>query len=59
MTDNNELQSEQDAHQKILVADDSKIISNIVSRAFQDSYEVVTAYNGKEAINIIHIFSLL
>ena len=39
---------------KILVADDSKIISNIVSRAFKDDYEVVVAYNGREAINIIN-----
>ncbi len=38
---------------KILVADDSKIISNIVERAFKDQYEVLVALNGKEAIDII------
>ena len=38
---------------KILVADDSKIISNIISRAFQNEYEVVVAVNGKEAIDIV------
>ncbi len=38
---------------KILVADDSKIISNIVERAFKDQYEIVIAYNGKEAIDIV------
>ena len=38
---------------KILVADDSKIISNIIERAFQDKYEVVVAVNGKEAIDIV------
>ena len=38
---------------KILVADDSKIISNIVDRAFRDEYEVLVAYNGKEAIDIV------
>ena len=38
---------------KIIVADDSKIISNIVERAFKDQYEVLTAYNGKEAIDMI------
>lgn len=38
---------------KILVADDSKIISNIVNRAFNGEYEVVIAYNGKEAIDIV------
>ena len=39
---------------KIVVADDSKIISNIVDRAFRDEYEVVVAFNGKEAIDIIN-----
>ena len=39
---------------KILVADDSKMISNIVDRAFRENYEVVSAYNGKEAIDIIN-----
>ena len=39
---------------KILVADDSKIISNIVDRAFRNEYEIVVAYNGKEAIDIIN-----
>ena len=39
---------------KILVADDSKIISNIVARAFNNEYEVLTAFNGKEAIDIIN-----
>ncbi len=38
---------------KILVADDSKIISNIVERAFKDNYEVIVAQNGREAIDII------
>ena len=38
---------------KILVADDSKIISNIVDRAFREEYDVLVAYNGREAIDII------
>jgi len=38
---------------KILVADDSKIISNIVERAFKDEYDVLVAFNGKEAIDVI------
>ena len=38
---------------KILVADDSKIISNIIERAFKDEYEVLAAVNGREAIDII------
>ena len=38
---------------KILVADDSKIIGNIVTRAFSNEYEVVIAYNGKEALDIV------
>lgn len=39
---------------KILVADDSKLISNIVERAFREKYDIVTAYNGKEAMAIIN-----
>ena len=38
---------------KIIVADDSKIISNIVDRAFRDEYEILVAFNGREAIDII------
>ena len=38
---------------KIVVADDSKIIGNIVERAFQGEYEVLVAMNGREAIDII------
>lgn len=38
---------------KILVADDSKIIGNIVERAFRDNYEIVSAFNGREAINFV------
>ena len=38
---------------KILVADDSKIISNIVERAFKDQYEILVAVNGREAIDMI------
>ncbi len=39
---------------KILVADDSRMIANIVDRAFRDNYEIVSALNGKEAIDIIN-----
>lgn len=39
---------------KILVADDSKMISNIVERAFREDYNIESAFNGKEAINIIN-----
>ena len=38
---------------KIIVADDSKIISNIVARAFNGEYEVLVAINGREAIDMI------
>ena len=38
---------------KIIVADDSTIINNVVERAFKGEYEVVTANDGEEAINII------
>ena len=38
---------------KILVADDSKLISNIIDRAFRDKYDIISAENGEEAIEII------
>ena len=37
----------------ILVVDDSNIIRNFVKRIFSDKYNVGTASNGEEAINII------
>ena len=37
----------------ILVVDDSNIIRNFVKRIFSDNYNVGTAENGEEAINII------
>lgn len=37
----------------ILVVDDSNIIRNFVKRIFSDDYNVGTASNGEEAINII------
>ena len=37
----------------ILVVDDSNIIRNFVKRVFSDEYEVGTAQNGQEAIDIL------
>lgn len=37
----------------IIVADDSNIIVNIVKRAFDGEYNVLSAQNGQEAIDII------
>jgi CheY-like chemotaxis protein len=37
----------------ILVVDDSTIISNFVKKIFSDSYNVLVAQDGKEALNII------
>ena len=37
----------------IIVADDSNIIVNIVKRAFEGEYNVVSAVNGREAIELI------
>ena len=37
----------------ILVVDDSNIIRNFVKRIFKDKYEIGTAKDGEEAINII------
>jgi len=37
----------------ILVVDDSDIIQKFISRIFEDNYNVITASNGAEAINLI------
>lgn len=37
----------------IIVADDSNIIVNIVKRAFEGQYNVISAENGQEAIELI------
>ena len=51
MTDNNELQAEQDSHQKILVADDEASIRRILeARLSMIGYEIITATDGEEAI---------
>ena len=38
---------------KIIVADDSEIIKNIIEKAISDEYEVLKASNGKQVINHI------
>ncbi len=38
---------------KILVADDSEIIKNIIAKAIADDYEVLKASNGREATDLI------
>ena len=51
MTENNELQAEQDSHQKILVADDEASIRRILeARLSMIGYDIVTATDGEEAI---------
>ena len=42
----------------IIVADDSNIILNIVKRAFEGEYNVISAQNGEEAIQILQNNSL-
>ncbi len=39
--------------QTILVVDDSTIISNFVKKIFSDTYNVLVAQDGKEALNIV------
>ena len=38
---------------KIIVADESPVINNIVKKAFEGEYEVLVATNGKEAIDLV------
>lgn len=49
----NEVKGEIYDKKTILVVDDSNIIRNFVKRIFSDRYNVGTAENGEEAINII------
>lgn len=51
MTENNEVQAEQESHQKILVADDEASIRRILeARLSMIGYDIVTATDGEEAI---------
>ena len=51
MTENSEVQAEQDVHQKILVADDEASIRRILeARLSMIGYEIITAADGEEAI---------
>ncbi len=51
MTDNSEIQVEQDSHQKILVADDEASIRRILeARLSMIGYDIITATDGEEAI---------
>ena len=38
---------------KIIVADESPVISNVVKKAFEGKYEVLVASNGGETINLV------
>ena len=42
-----------DSNQKILIVDDSDIIRTVIQRIFNDSYEVLSANDGKEAIEVV------
>ena len=42
-----------DGEKKIIVADDSSIITNIVEKAFEGKYKVLVASNGQEAVDKI------
>lgn len=39
----------------VIVVDDSEMIRNIMIKALEDSYEVVSAMNGREAIDLVNI----
>ena len=42
-----------DGEKKVIVADDSSIITNIVEKAFEGKYKVLVASNGQEAVDHI------
>ena len=39
----------------VIVVDDSEVIRDIMIRALEDSYEVVSATSGREAIDLVNI----
>lgn len=45
--------NEKHLDKKILVADDSDIIRNLLKKMFNDEYEIITADDGQEALDII------
>lgn len=50
-----EIDKSHQANDAILVVDDSSIISTFVSKIFKDSYKILVARNGEEAINMLSI----
>ncbi len=40
-------------YKKILVVDDSDIIRNLIAKMFSDEYKIITANDGKEALDIV------
>lgn len=52
---NDELSDENEKKNTILIVDDSDIIRNFVKKVFNDSYNVIVANDGKEAIDILSI----
>lgn len=40
----------------ILVVDDSSVISTFVSKIFKDSYDILIAHNGEDAINTLSVY---
>ena len=39
---------------KIIIADDSSVITNFFSKIFRNEFEVIVAHNGKEVIDIVN-----
>ena len=39
---------------KIIIADDSPVITNFFSKIFRNEFEVIVAHNGKEVIDIVN-----
>lgn len=51
-----EQQSGSDVNTAILVVDDSSVISTFVSKIFKNSYEILVAHDGEDAINTLSIY---
>ena len=52
--DNNKREREIQARRTLLIADDDEISGDILSSFFEDKYDILRAFNGKQALDIIN-----
>ena len=53
------MSKEQELKQKILIVDDSEMNRAILTDMLESEYEIIEAENGVEAVEILHLKSIL